>query len=59
MRRKRQTGKDLPQRVYYNHNAYFFADRAGRWHNLGQDYHQAMVKYAEINIQPRPMMTLG
>lgn len=59
MERKKQTRKNLPQRVYYNHSAYFFVDRAGHWHNLGQDYHQAMVKYAEINIQPRPMMTLG
>ncbi|ADE14129.1 integrase family protein [Nitrosococcus halophilus Nc 4] len=59
MGRKRKGRKDLPQRVYHNHNTYFFVDRQGKWHNLGRDYHQAMVRYAEINTQPRPMMTLG
>lgn len=36
MGRTRRKDKGLPQRVYVRHGAYYFYDRAGRWHNLGR-----------------------
>lgn len=53
MGRNRKTRKDLPKRVYFNHGAYFFVDRAGKWHALGKDYYQAMIKFAEVNSRPQ------
>ena len=38
MGRVRQSRKDLPQRVYHKHGAYYFVDNHNKWHPLGKDY---------------------
>lgn len=59
MGRRRKHRRDLPAYVYHRSGAYFFVDRAGKWHRLGKEFHEAMIKYAEINSQDRPLFTLA
>lgn len=49
MGRKRKDRRDLPERVYFKHGAYWFVDRAKKWHRLDADYYQALVRYAALN----------
>lgn len=51
MGKPRQTRKDLPSRVYAKHGAYYFVDRANKWHPLGKEYGPAMQKWATL-VQP-------
>jgi len=59
MGRKRQSGQDLPSRVYKKHGAYYFIDKDKKWHRLGKDFYEAMIKYAELNDQDIPCTTLS
>ena len=59
MGRKRKYHKDLPERVYFNHGKYYFVDKNQKWHNLGADYYQAMIRYAEINHVKKSIYTLN
>lgn len=49
MGRKRRDRKDLPERVYFKHNAYYFVSKDGAWRRLGTDYTKAITKYGELN----------
>lgn len=51
MGRTRQSRKDLPRRMYFDHGAYYFTPKAGPKINLGRDLGDALRKYAEI-VQP-------
>ena len=44
--KKRLTEKHLPRRMYRKHGAYWFVDRANKWHRLGDDYSEALKAYA-------------
>jgi len=57
--RRRKSRKDLPERVYSKHGSYFFVDRKNKWHNLGKDFHQALIRYAEINSSAYVVTRLG
>jgi integrase len=46
MGRKRKNDRHLPQRVYQRHSAYFFVDRAGKWHRLAKTYPEALTALA-------------
>lgn len=59
MGRRRKSRKDLPQRVYHRHGAYYFVDRTGKWHRLGKGYADAMIRYAEIQERPETAATLA
>ncbi|KPK51122.1 MAG: hypothetical protein AMS22_11385, partial [Thiotrichales bacterium SG8_50] len=59
MGRRRKSRKDLPERVYSKHGSYFFVDRKNKWHNLGKDFHQALIRYAEINSSAYVVTRLG
>ena len=59
MGRARKHRKDLPQRVYQKHGAYYFVDRANKWHPLGRELSEAMPRYAELNVLPSRIHTLG
>lgn len=48
MGRTRTTRTDLPRRVYFHHNAFYFIDKAGKRHPLGREFGEAMAKYAAI-----------
>ena len=48
MGRKRRTRKDLPEKVYFRHGAYYLVDRAGRWVRLHREYSRAMQHYGEM-----------
>lgn len=51
MPRRRQTQTHLPQHVYFKHGAYYFVDRAKKWHWLGKsegDMHRAMATLADV-----------
>lgn len=49
MGRKRRDRRDLPERVYFKHGAYYFVSKDGVWHRLGTDYTKALTKYGELN----------
>lgn len=49
MGRKRRDRRDLPERVYFKHGAYYFVSKDGAWHRLGTDYTKALTKYGELN----------
>lgn len=44
--------RDLPPRCYQKHGAFFFVDKAGKWHPLGRDRDAALTKYATLTTQP-------
>lgn len=48
MGRKRKTRRELPERVYYRHGAFYFAARDGTWIWLGRDVAVALRQYANI-----------
>ena len=52
MGRIRQSRKDLPQRVYHKHGAYYFVDNHNKWHPLGKDYSTAMQKWSAMLEPP-------
>ncbi len=49
MGRKRRDRRDLPERVYLKHGAYYFVSKDGKWHRLGTDYAKALTKYGDLN----------
>lgn len=59
MPRKRKTNKHLPERVYFNHNIYFFVDRSGKWINLGKSLQEALFNYAEMFEAPNKNYLMG
>lgn len=60
MGRKRITRLDLPERVYFHHNAYYYAHRSGKWEHLGTDYAKAMAIWAiRIAEQCAEVVTVG
>lgn len=59
MGRRRKHRRDLPAYVYHRSGAYFFVDRSGKWHRLGKEFHEAMIRYAELNSQSVPAFTLS
>lgn len=59
MGRRRKTRLDLPQRVYFNHGAYFYAPPVGGRIHLGRDFGLAMAKWAGIVARPGKMATMG
>lgn len=59
MGRKRKHRRDLPQRMREKHGAYYFVNRAGKWHHLGREYHAAISKFAELNNERSPLTTIG
>lgn len=58
MGRRRKHRKDLPERVYHRHGAFYFVDSTGKWHNLGKEFSAAMVAYASLNATGT-LSTLG
>lgn len=52
MGRKRKHRKDLPQRVYFNHGAYYFVAKSGEWIWLGKDHAAALRRHAEFAAAP-------
>ena len=52
MGRRRQHRRDLPERGYFRHNAYYFVARNGEWIWLARDRAIALKKYADINASP-------
>ena len=50
MGRKRKHRLDLPERVYFNHGAYFFAAKSGEWIRLGKEWNlEAKARYAKFS----------
>jgi integrase len=44
----RTTNKHLPRRMYAKHGAYWFVDKANKWHKLDSDYSAALKRYAAL-----------
>ena len=48
MSKPRKTRHDLPSRVYHKHGAYYFVDKANKWHKLGTALGDAMKAYGDL-----------
>jgi integrase len=59
MSRPRKSRQDLPSRVYWKHNSYFFVDRDNKWHRLGKGYAEAMLAYATLLESDTSTTTMG
>jgi hypothetical protein len=57
--RKRTTDRHLPQRVYSRGGAFYFVDRAGKWHPLGKNYPKALQALAVILDRASPANTVS
>lgn len=51
MGRPRQSRKDLPRRMYFDHGAFYFTSKDNKRTPLGKGYPEAIIKYAQI-VQP-------
>lgn len=50
MGRKRKHRLDLPERVYFNHGAYYFVPKSGEWIWLGKEWNQnAKTRYTKFS----------
>ena len=58
MGRKRQSRKDLPERVYQKHGAYYFVGINKKWSLLGKNLSEALKKYGSF-MEPVKLHTLG
>lgn len=60
MGRIRKTRKDLPQRCYCRHNAYYFVDYQGKWLRLGKTLSESLRHYSTIiNGGLKDIRTMG
>jgi integrase len=59
MGRKRKIRKELPKRVYFKHNAYYFYPTGGKWTRLDSDFTKAMIKWAEIVGEQKTVNKIG
>ena len=59
MGRKRKIRKELPERVYYKHSAYYFVTPEGKWVRLDSDFRKAMTRWAEIIEKPTNIRSMG
>lgn len=59
MARKRTSRHDLPERVYYHHNAYYYVSVSKKWIRLGTDYVQAMASWAALLSADGNIATVG
>ena len=58
MGRKRQSRRDLPERVYQKHGAYYYVDADNKWTMLGKSLQDALKSYGE-RMEPDNISTLG
>lgn len=54
MGRKRKHRKDLPERLYFRHGAYYFVTTNGEWIWLGRDTNSALRRYTDFSSDPVP-----
>lgn len=58
MGRKRNTDKDLPQRVYSKHNAFYYVTPDGKWIRLGKTKHEMYLALSRMNLSDTPCYTI-
>jgi integrase len=51
MGRTRKSRKDLPERMYFKHNAYWYLGKDNKWQRLGVKISEAYRGYADIVVQ--------
>ena len=52
MGRKRKSNKNLPQRVYHKHGAYYLVTLENKWIRLGSTKSEMYKTLSEIDIKP-------
>lgn len=52
MGRNRKHRKDLPERMVFNHGAYYFITKGGKWEWLGKDIREALRRYGDFISTP-------
>ena len=55
----RKSRKDLPSRVYFKNNAYYFVTLNKKWIRLGKNYIEALQEYTKLNQSNKPVFTMG
>lgn len=59
MGRRRKIRKELPERVYFKHGAYYFVTPEGKWVRLDSDFRKAVARWAEIVEKPSSLRSMG
>lgn len=59
MGRPRKNRRDLPERVYYHHGAYYYVHPNKKWEKLDADYAKAMSRWAELLESPTQCTTVS
>ena len=59
MGRKRKSRKDLPERIYFKHNAYYFVNYDGKWQRLGKTVPETLRAYAGMIDEQDDLKTMG
>lgn len=60
MGRARTKRKDLPERVYYSHGAYYYVHKLdNRWEKLDGDYAKAMAAWSKLIAAPTNIEKMG
>jgi len=58
MGRKRKSNKDLPQRVYKKHGAYYLVTSENKWIKLGNTKSEMYKALAELDVRPTGAFTV-
>jgi integrase len=59
MGRKRQSRRDLPERVYQKHGAYYFVDMDNKWQKIGKSVSEVYRWYADMVNDDRQIFTMS
>ena len=59
MGRKRKSRRELPERMYYKHGAFYFVTKDCKWLHLGQTATEAFKEYANMAVEPKRISTMG
>ena len=59
MGRRRQSRRDLPERMYFKNGAYYFVDMNNKWQRLGKSVSEAMLSYSAIIGYRERLLTMG
>jgi integrase len=59
MPRQRKSAKHLPERVYIKSGGYYFVDRLNKWHFLGREFSEAMLKWTKLIDRPQNIVKMN
>jgi len=58
MGKRRQSNKHLPERMYFKGKSFYYVTMGNKWVNLGRDYSEALMQYAQL-IESSDIVTVN